>query len=148
MLQWALIKLHYCLFLIVGFDRALSQFANLVDGFDPRYLPFLHQVAGQHGPGPAVTVHAVNSNTLKENNSLLLCVCVQFCSICRFGGWFRFISTRCVQCQCKPQGLWFNFNPSVVSFLQVLLKVIRFALFFVLFCFVTTKIRFFYSIVC
>lgn len=139
MLQWALIKLHYCLFLIVGFDRALSQFANVVDGFDPRYLPCLHQVAGQHGPGPAVTVHAVNSNALKENRSPLLCMCVcvrvlfltcepgglwpdkKFCSVGRFGGWFWLISTTYVQCQYKPQCLWFNFNPSVASNLVWLL---------------------------
>lgn len=163
MLQWALIKLDYCLFLIVGFDRALSQFANLVDGFDPRYLQFLHHVAGQHGPGPAVTVHAVNSNALKENKSPLLCVCVcvfltcepgglqpdkKFCSVSRFGGWFWFISITYVQCQYKPECLWFNFNPSVASLLQVLLKVIRSALFF---CFVTWKQKsdcFFNVIVC
>ena len=65
----ALVKLHDRLLLFVRFDGAVPYSADLVDRFDPGDLPRLHQVAGQHGPRSAMTVHAVHGHALATNDS-------------------------------------------------------------------------------
>lgn len=66
----ALMKLHHCLLLVVGFDGAGAHSADLVDGVGPGNLPALHQVARQHGPRPTVAVHAVNGHALVTNGTV------------------------------------------------------------------------------
>lgn len=65
----ALIKLHHGFLLLVSFDGAASQSADLLDGVDAGQFVHLHQVAGQHGAGPAMAVHAVHCHALRRRRN-------------------------------------------------------------------------------
>lgn len=66
MLLCALVKLDHGFLLFLSFDGAFSHFANLSDGVNAGNLLGLHQVTSQHGPSPAVTVHAVDRHALRR----------------------------------------------------------------------------------
>lgn len=61
-----LMKLDHGFLLLLCLDWPWSKCSDFFDGFQTWNVPGFHQITGQHGPRPAVTVHTVNRNTLKR----------------------------------------------------------------------------------
>ncbi len=76
-------KLYHCCLLLFCLNGPFSKSSDFFDGFQTWDVPCFHQVAGQHGPRPAMTMHAVNCNGLRntENQNQLL------------SGWRQFMKT-------------------------------------------------------
>ncbi len=80
-------KVDHCFLLLFCLNGSFSKSSDFFDGFQTWDVPCFHQVAGQHGPRPAMTMHAVNRNGLRstKNQHQLL------------SGWQHFMKTlqRC-----------------------------------------------------
>lgn len=76
-------KLYHCFLLLFCLNGPFSKASDFFDGFQTWDVPCFHQVAGQHGPRPAMTMHAVNRNGLKstKNQNQIL------------SGWSQFMKT-------------------------------------------------------
>lgn len=62
-------KLYHCFLLLFCLNGPFSKASDFFDGFQTWDVPCFHQVAGQHGPRPAMTMHAVNRNGLKSTKN-------------------------------------------------------------------------------
>ncbi len=76
-------KLEHCFLLLFCLNGSFSKSSDFFDGVQTWDVPCFHQVAGQHGPRPAMTMHAVNRNGLRstKNQHQLL------------SGWQHFMKT-------------------------------------------------------